>query len=99
MGGQNAAGQKLAVPELTTTVLTKTLVGIAAEGSLVGGHGANVGRRTVSVLAMLLGALTCGALVLHVSLAAPLAVAFAVSVIVGFTAHLVSRSNAAWTRS
>jgi uncharacterized membrane protein YoaK (UPF0700 family) len=97
MGVQNAAAQRLAVPELTTTVLTKTLVGIAAEGSLVGGRGANVGRRTVSVVAMLLGALIGGALVLHVSLAAPLGVAFAVSIAVGIAAHVVSRSNAAWT--
>ena len=97
MGVQNAAAQKLAVPELTTTVLTKTLVGIAAEGSLVGGRGANVGRRTVSVIAMLLGALAGGALALHVSIAAALAVALAVSLLVAVTAHVVSRSNAAWT--
>jgi uncharacterized membrane protein YoaK (UPF0700 family) len=99
MGVQNAAAQKLAVPELTTTVLTKTLVGIASEGALVGGRGANVGRRSVAVAAMLLGALAGGALVLHVSLAVPLAVAFAVSVAVGLVAHVVSRSDAAWTRA
>jgi uncharacterized membrane protein YoaK (UPF0700 family) len=99
MGVQNAAAQKLAVPELTTTVLTKTLVGIAAEGSLVGGRGANVGRRTVSVVAMLLGALLGGALALHVSVAAAIAVALAVSLFVGVAAHVVSRSNGAWTTS
>ena len=99
MGVQNAAAQKIAVPEITTTVLTKTLVGIASEGSFLGGPGARVARRSLAVAAMLLGALAGGALVLHVSLAAPLAVAFALSGAVGIAAHLVSRSNAAWTRA
>jgi uncharacterized membrane protein YoaK (UPF0700 family) len=99
MGVQNAAAQKLAVPELTTTVLTKTLVGIASEGSLLGGRGAHVGRRSISVAAMLLGALAGGLLVLHVSLGAPLALAFALSVAVAVSAHLISRTNAAWTRT
>jgi uncharacterized membrane protein YoaK (UPF0700 family) len=98
MGVQNAAAQRLAVPELTTTVLTKTLVGIASEGSFLGGPGAKFGRRSVSVVAMLLGALLGGVLVLHVSIAAPIAVALALSLLVGLAAHAVSRSNAAWTR-
>jgi uncharacterized membrane protein YoaK (UPF0700 family) len=99
MGVQNAAAQKLAVPEITTTVLTKTLVGIASEGSFLGGPGARVGRRSVAVTAMLLGALVGAMLVLHVSLAAPLAVAFAISASVAIAAHLVSRSTGAWTRA
>jgi uncharacterized membrane protein YoaK (UPF0700 family) len=99
MGVQNAAAQKIAVPEITTTVLTKTLVGIASEGSFLGGPGAKVGRRSLAVAAMLLGALAGGALVLDVSLAAPLAVAFALSAGVAVAAHVVSRSNGAWTRA
>jgi uncharacterized membrane protein YoaK (UPF0700 family) len=99
MGVQNAAAQKISVPEITTTVLTKTLVGIASEGSFLGGPGAKVGRRSLAVAAMLLGALAGGVLVLDVSLAAPLAVAFALSTAVAVASHVVSRSNGAWTRA
>src|SRR5205807_9586928 len=37
MGMQNAMARRLAVPDLTTTVLTLTLTGFAAESSLAGG--------------------------------------------------------------
>ncbi len=73
MGVQNAAAQRLAVPELTTTVLTRTLTGLASEAGLAGGAGSKLGRRAVAVAAMLLGALTGGLLVLHVAIAAALA--------------------------
>ena len=39
MGIQNATARRLAVPDLTTTVLTLTLVGTAADSSLGGGQG------------------------------------------------------------
>src|ERR1700677_204427 len=39
MGLQNAVAQQLAVPELTTTVLTRTLTGIASELGLLGRPG------------------------------------------------------------
>ncbi len=47
MGLQNAADRKLAVPELTTTVLTLTIVGIAADNHFVGGSGSRAGRRLI----------------------------------------------------
>lgn len=56
MGVQNATARRLAVPDLTTTVLTLTLTGIAADSQLAGGSGANTGRRLISVAAMLFGA-------------------------------------------
>jgi uncharacterized membrane protein YoaK (UPF0700 family) len=97
MGIQNAAAQRLAIPELTTTVLTKTLTGIASEASVVGGPGSQLGRRMVAVLAMLLGALTGGLLALHVSVAAALAVAGAIVIAVGFAVHMLSsRPDAVW---
>ncbi len=40
MGVQKAAAQRLAVPDLTTSVLTKTLTGLASEAALVGGESA-----------------------------------------------------------
>jgi uncharacterized membrane protein YoaK (UPF0700 family) len=99
MGVQNAAAQRLAVPELTTTVLTRTLTGIASEASFLGGAGAKAGRRGLAVAMMLLGALAGGLLVLHVSVAATLALALALSSAVGLAAHAVSRSDAVWTHA
>src|SRR2546425_1203031 len=57
MGLQNATARKLAVPDLTTTVLTLTIVGMAADSRLVSGSGSRAGRRLISVVAMLVGAL------------------------------------------
>ncbi len=75
MGIQNAAARRLAVADLTTTVLTLTLTGIASDSRVAGGAGATLGRRGLAVCSMALGALVGGALVLHVDDAAPLAVA------------------------
>ncbi len=36
MGAQNSTARRLAVPDLTTTVLTLTITGIAADSALVG---------------------------------------------------------------
>ena len=52
MGMQNAVARKLAVPDLTTTVLTLTITGVVADGRLAGGVGSKAGRRLLSVLAM-----------------------------------------------
>ncbi|HWG08964.1 MAG TPA: YoaK family protein [Solirubrobacteraceae bacterium] len=99
MGVQNAAALRLAVPELTTTVLTRTLTGLASQSGLVGGAGSQLGRRGVAVAAMLLGAL-CGALlVLKVSVAAAIAVALALAAAIAIAAGALSGSHAAWTRS
>jgi uncharacterized membrane protein YoaK (UPF0700 family) len=80
MGIQNAAARKLAVPDLTTTVLT--LTGVASDSRLAGGTGARIGRRGLSVVSMLLGALIGGLLVLHVDDAAPLGLATALLLLV-----------------
>ena len=85
MGVQNAAARKLAVPDLTTTVLTLTLTGIASDSSLAGGEGARIGRRGLAVVSMLLGALIGGLLVLHVDDAAPLGLATALLLLVVLT--------------
>jgi uncharacterized membrane protein YoaK (UPF0700 family) len=99
MGVQNAAAQRLAVPELTTTVLTRTLTGLASESGLVGGAGSQLGRRALAVSAMLVGAIAGGLLALHVSVAAALATALAIACAVVLAAHALSSSDAAWTRS
>ena len=99
MGVQNASAQRLAVPDLTTTVLTRTLTGLASEAGLVGGAGSKLGRRIVAVLAMLLGALGGGLLALNVSVAAALAVALGIVLGVGVLILVLSRRDAAWTRA
>ena len=86
----------LAVPDLTTTVLTMTLTGIAADAALAGGHGAKLGRRALSVAAMLLGALIGGLLLLKVDNAAPLALATGLLAIVSFFTYRASRATPAW---
>jgi len=63
MGIQNASVRKLGVLDMTTTVLTLTLTGLAADSSLAGGNNPRLGRRLLSVALMLLGALA-GALLL-----------------------------------
>jgi uncharacterized membrane protein YoaK (UPF0700 family) len=65
MGIRNATVRALGVPDLTTTVLTLTITGLAADSFLGGGSGAGSSRRLVAIGAMLLGALGGGLLVVH----------------------------------
>jgi uncharacterized membrane protein YoaK (UPF0700 family) len=74
MGLRNAIVRSIAVPDLTTTVLTMTLTGFAAESRLAGGSGDGSLRRLAAVLAMLAGAVA-GAVLLKVSVSVPLALA------------------------
>jgi len=99
MGVQNAAAQRLAIPELTTTVLTRTLTGIASEAAWAGGGGSQLGRRGLAVAAMLIGALAGALLALHVSVAAAIALAVAIVLAVTLVVHRLSRGDAAWARA
>lgn len=56
MGVRNAMVRKLAVADLTTTVLTLTITGLAADSHLAGGANPRWQRRLGSVLAMVAGA-------------------------------------------
>ena len=79
MGTRNAAVRKLAVPDLTTTVLTLTITGIGADSSLANGNNPRLARRVASVAAMFLGA-ALGAAVIHYSISVALWLATAVSI-------------------
>ena len=75
MGIRNATVRRLGVPDLTTTVLTMTLTGLAADSPLAGGSGQGLGpqdRRGVWRCST--GALA-GALLLKTSLVLPLVAA------------------------
>jgi uncharacterized membrane protein YoaK (UPF0700 family) len=74
MGVRNAVIRHLAVRDMTTTVLTQTLTGLAADSSLAGGTNPRAGRRSAAVVAMLIGAIIGAALYLHQGPGLPLLV-------------------------
>jgi len=80
MGTRNAAVRKLAIPDLTTTVLTLTITGIGADSSLANGTNPRLARRVESVAAMFLCA-ALGAVVTHYSISAALWLATAISAV------------------
>jgi uncharacterized membrane protein YoaK (UPF0700 family) len=98
MGLQNASARKLAVPDLTTTVLTLTITGTAADSALVGGSGSTGGRRFTSVATMFLGALIGALLIRHGHSTLALAAALAVLVVVAASALRLRHADADWVR-
>ncbi len=76
MGFRNATVRQLKIADLTTTVLTLTITGLAADSATANSDGVpNVARRIAGVLAILVGALIGAVLVLRAGLALPLAIA------------------------
>ncbi len=73
-GLQNSTARRMAVADLTTTVLTLTVTGLAADSRVAGGPGAKPVRRLASITTMLAGAVV-GALLVQVSV--PLTIALA----------------------
>ncbi|MEV7184998.1 YoaK family protein [Kitasatospora sp. NPDC093102] len=65
MGIRNGTVRGLGVPDLTTTVLTLTLTGLAADSRLAGGTALRQRRKVFSVATMLAGAAPGAVLVLH----------------------------------
>jgi len=99
MGVQNAAARALAVPDLTTTVLTLTITGTAADSRLAGGPGSRAGRRLLSAAAMFLGGLI-GALMLRGGWhAIPLLVATVLLVVACLSARRLTRARGPWTQA
>jgi len=97
MGLQNATARRLAVPDLTTTVLTLTLTGIAAESALAGGTNPRPGRRTIATASMFLGAAVGALVLLRIGASAVLALALVLLFIVLTAAAPHWRTTAAWT--
>jgi uncharacterized membrane protein YoaK (UPF0700 family) len=96
MGIQNAAARKLAVPDLTTTVLTMTLTGIGAD-SRTGRRGhLTLIRRVLAVATMLGGGILGAWLVLQVSAVVALAVAVFVLLVTTAGAVAAARVPAPW---
>ncbi|GKQ34080.1 YoaK family protein [Streptomyces sp. A012304] len=98
MGLQNATARRLGVPDLTTTVLTLTLTGLAADSPAAGGQAPRPGRRILSVLAMFLGALVGAWLVLNGHLVLALTLTLVLLAAVSLTTHRLSVTDADWHR-
>jgi uncharacterized membrane protein YoaK (UPF0700 family) len=94
LGMQNAAARELAVPDATTTVLTMTLTGFAAD--LRQRNGPVLFRRLLAVAAMLIGALAGATLVLRQSATSALVLALALVIVVCAGAWVLGRRPGAW---
>ena len=75
VGTRNAAVQRLGIRDMSTTVLTSTLTGLASESGLAGGTGPQARTRVTSVVCQFGGALVGAVLVLHAGAAWSLAAA------------------------
>jgi uncharacterized membrane protein YoaK (UPF0700 family) len=94
-GLQNAVARRLAVPDLTTTVLTMTLTGIASD-IRAGIRSAALARRLLAVATMLAGAVIGAELVLNDSPTAALATGTAVLAVIAAAAWQATRHPGAW---
>ena len=97
MGAQNAAVRRLAVPDLTTTVLTMTLTGIAADARA--GNRAALLRRVAAVGAMFAGAFTGALLILYVGAVAALLGVVVLMALVLAGAVMAAGSTADWSHA
>jgi uncharacterized membrane protein YoaK (UPF0700 family) len=96
MGIQNAVARRLAVPDLTTTVLTMTLTGIAADVRAQAHGLAVLRRRILAVAAMFAGAAGGALLVLHAGTAPALGLATGLLAVVTAGAALAVRQPGPW---
>ena len=108
LGVQNAVARRLAVPDMTTTVLTMTLTGVGADlRAVFGAQGrirgaartaarAALGRRLLAVAAMVAGAAAGASLTLRVSPVSGLALATALLALVTAWIALATRRPASW---
>ncbi len=77
---RNVTVRKMAVPDLTTTVVTLTITGLAADSRFAGGTSPRWHRRLLAVALRFLGAAR-GTLLLRRSLVLPLATAILVNLL------------------
>ncbi|MGA3037005.1 MAG: YoaK family protein [Vulcanimicrobiaceae bacterium] len=98
MGMQNAVARKLAIADITTTVLTMTLTGIMADSALAGGKNPRLMRRLSAVATMFVGGLAGAGTVLYLGIPYALAAAATIVFIVGVAAFVLGRNNPTWVR-
>jgi uncharacterized membrane protein YoaK (UPF0700 family) len=90
MGMRNGVVRKLAVPDLTTTVLTLTIPSLAADSSLARGTNPRLQRRIAAVVAMFAGA-ALGSITLRHSVFMALAFSVVLSSLCGLALLISSR--------
>jgi uncharacterized membrane protein YoaK (UPF0700 family) len=102
-GIQNAVARRLAVPDLTTTVLTMTLTGLAADVRAAFGAPsirtvarADLMRRLLAIATMFAGALAGASLTLYVSPASALALALSLLAVATAGAAAAAARPAPW---
>jgi uncharacterized membrane protein YoaK (UPF0700 family) len=88
VGLRNSAVRRVGVPDMSTTVLTSTLTGLASRSRLAGGTNPHTRLGTTSVISMFGGALVGAVLVLHAGATWSLGIAAG---IVGLTAVFFAR--------
>jgi uncharacterized membrane protein YoaK (UPF0700 family) len=96
MGLRTATVRRLAVPDLTTTVLTMTLTSLAADAALTGGRTTRLGWRLAAVLAIFAGSAVGAVLVSLGGVALPLVITGTciLLVTVAYAAHPASQGVA-----
>jgi len=100
MGIQNAAARRLAVPDLTTTVLTMTLTGMAADLRNGAWRKPPLRRRLLAVMAMAGGAIAGAELVLHRGATSDLVLVTAILGVVTLgAAATTARDHGTWRRA
>jgi uncharacterized membrane protein YoaK (UPF0700 family) len=92
MGIRNSMVRRLSVADVTTTVLTGTLTGLAADSMLAGGHNERAGRRVGAVVSMFGGALVGALLLRHVNAVWPLGIS--AGLVASAALFLISRPSA-----
>ena len=99
MGVQNASARRLGVADLTTTVLTLTLTGLAADARATKEERARAKRRLAATGTMLLGAALGALLQFQFGGVAPLVLALCLLLANSAAAYRAARSTEAWTSS
>jgi uncharacterized membrane protein YoaK (UPF0700 family) len=97
MGLQTATARRLGVADLTTTVLTLTVTGLAADSHFAGGVNPNAGRRLLATAMMFVGAFVGAVLVLHFSVSGALALTTVLLLSCAVAAYRWTSSTEAWT--
>lgn len=96
MGLQNAVARRVGVPDLTTTVLTLTLTGLAADSRWARGSNPRPGRRLLATVTMFCGAAVGSFVILRLGLLAVLALILATLLASGVWAYRLAGSQDPW---
>jgi len=97
MGLQNAMARRIGVPDLTTTVLTLTLTGLAADSRPAGGTNPRPVRRVLATVAMFLGAAIGSIVIFRFGLRTVLALTLLGLLACGAWALRIASSRDPWT--